>query len=352
MMEILQFSQSFINGILAKKGAYVPSVPIVLGYSVNEYYKKTGIKAPEIMKDSKKIAKAQFYIAKKLNIDFLISCLDLNVIGEAFGTELSYPIDSVPMLEKGITDIEKLESLEVLDPKKDGRLPINLDAAKICTEEFKKENLFTFAGSEGPFTAAGAVMGAENLMRNIIRNPDLVHKVLNVCTDSIIEYYRAYIDQGMPNLFGITEPTASVSCISPEHFKEFVVPYIKKIIRKVDISAWLLHICGESEEIIDQIVKLPRLLIFSVDKVNLKKIKDAIGRKFITVLGNVPTQLLMRGTPQEVELAAKKCIEEAGPGGKFILSSGCDIGIGTPPKNIQALINASKKYGKYPIGEN
>ncbi|MHA1382186.1 MAG: uroporphyrinogen decarboxylase family protein [Candidatus Helarchaeota archaeon] len=350
MMELLQFSQPFIDGILAKKNSFVPSVPIVLGYSVNEYHKETGISAPEIMRDGKKIAQAQLFIAKKLNIDFLISCLDLNVIGEAYGTELSYPIDSVPMLEKGITDMEKLESLEVLDPTKDGRLPINLEAARICSEKFKKENLFTFAGSEGPFTAAGAVMGAENLMRNIIKNPDLVHKVIDVCTDSIIEYYKAYIDEGLPNLFGITEPTASVSCISPEHFREFVAPYIKRIVKKVDISAWLLHICGESEEILDQIVKLPRILIFSCDKVDLKKVKQIIGKKFICVLGNVPTQLLMRGTPQQIELTAKKCIEEAAPGGKFILSSGCDIGVGTPQENIQALINAPKKYGKYPIG--
>ena len=349
MMEVLDFSQNFVDGLLAKKGSYVPSVPIVLGYSVNEYYKHTGIKAPEIMRDGRKIAQSQLFIAKKLKIDFLISCLDLNVIGESFGTELSYPPDSVPMLEKGISDLEKLEKLEVLDPYKDGRMPVNLEAARICAQKFKEENLFTFAGSEGPFTAAGAVMGAENLMRNIIKNPELVHKVIDVCTDSIIEYYKAFIEQGLPNYFGITEPTASASCISPAHFKEFVAPYLKRVVRKVDIPAWLLHVCGESEEIIDQIVKLPRLLIFSCDKVDLKTIKKSIGKKFIVTLGNVPTPLLMRGTPQEVELAAKQCIEEAAPGGKYILSSGCDIGVGTPPENILALLNASKKYGQYPI---
>ncbi len=349
MMEILQLSQDLADGLLAKEGAYVPSVPIVLGYSVNEFYKKSGIKAPEIMRDGKKIAQAQLFIAKKLGIKFLISCLDLNVIGEAYGTELSYPIDSVPMLEKGITDIEKLENLEVLDPYKEGRMPINLEAANICSKKFDEEKIFAFGGSEGPFTAAGAVMGAENLMRNIIRNPELVHKVIDICTDTIIEYYKALIEQGLPNIFGITEPTASVSCISPEHFKEFVVPYIKKIVRKVNIPAWLLHVCGESEEIVDQIVKLPRLFIFSCDRVDLKKIKEAIGKKFIITLGNVPTQLLMRGTPKEVELEAKHCIEQAARDGKYILSSGCDIGVGTPVENIQALINAPKKYGKYPI---
>ena len=57
----------------------------------------------------------------------------------------------------------------------------------------------------------------------------------------------------------------------------------------------------------------------------------------------------MRGTPKEVELEAKHCIEQAARDGKYILSSGCDIGIGTPVENIQALINAPKKYGKYPI---
>ncbi|MFX0133892.1 MAG: uroporphyrinogen decarboxylase family protein, partial [Candidatus Hodarchaeota archaeon] len=156
-------------------------------------------------------------------------------------------------------------------------------------------------------------------------------------------------EHGLINAFGITEPTASVSCISPDHFKEFVAPYLKRIIKKLDPTGWLLHICGESEEIVDQVIKLPRLLIFSVDKANLKKVKEAIGKKFIILLGNVKTHTLMRGTPQEVELEAKRCIEQAAKGGKYVLSSSCDIGVGTPVENIQALINAPKKYGQYPI---
>lgn len=349
MMEVLQFSQEVLDGILAKPGSYVPSVPIILGFSLNEYHKHTNIPAPQIIHDGRKISQAQLYVAKKFHLKFIICLLELNTIGEAFGSELSYPQDSVPMLEKGITDLEKLENLEVLDPHKDGRMPVILESARNGAKKFAEEKILAFGGSEGPFTAAGSVMGAENLMRNIIKNPDIVHKVLNVCTDTIIEYCKAQIEQGLPNAFGFAEPTASASCISPTHFNEFVAPYIKRIIKKTDVPAWLLHICGESEEIIDQIVKLPRLLIFSCDKVDLKKIKEAIGKKFIILLGNVPTATLMLGTPRDVENAAKYCIDQAAAGGKYILSSSCDIGIGTPEENIHALINAPKKYGRYPL---
>jgi uroporphyrinogen decarboxylase len=30
----------------------------------------------------------------------------------------------------------------------------------------------------------------------------------------------------------------------------------------------------------------------------------------------------------------------------FILSSGCEVPINTPPENVDALINAARKYGR------
>jgi len=43
----------------------------------------------------------------------------------------------------------------------------------------------------------------------------------------------------------------------------------------------------------------------------------------------------------------KKLIEVCGDGGGFILGSGCEIASDAPFANIQALVNAGKKYGPY-----
>ncbi len=348
-MEFLQQVPEILDGIIAKPGASVPAFPIILGYSINEYHKHTGIPAPSIIKDGSKIAEAQIYVARRFKIPFTITITDLNVIGEAFGATLTYMPDVIPVHETpAIADFEDIDKLEPKDPKKDGRMPQVIKAAKILRQKFGAKGELNFGGCEGPITAAGSVWGVENLMRNMIKNPELVHKVLEACSNTIIDFCNAQMDAGVLGL-GLAEPTASSTCISPSFFEKFAVPYYKKITRKVNCPAFLLHICGESQNIIKMIAKIPNILIFSADQVDLRAAKEEIGKKFVILLGNVSTGLLRRGTPTEVEAATKVCIQAAAPGGKYILSSGCDIAPGTPPENIETLLRTGKKFGKYPL---
>jgi uroporphyrinogen decarboxylase len=67
-------------------------------------------------------------------------------------------------------------------------------------------------------------------------------------------------------------------------------------------------------------------------------------------MGNLdPTNVLYLGTPETVEGASKECIMKAGRGGGLILSSGCDVPMRTPFRNIDAMVHAAEEYGKYPI---
>ncbi|GAG90967.1 unnamed protein product, partial [marine sediment metagenome] len=204
------------------------------------------------------------------------------------------------------------------------------------------------AGCEGPITAAGLAWGMENLMRNMIKNPDLVHKILEITTDSIIKFLNAQMELGIDNVV-LADPSASCTCISPEFFKEFAFPYYKKIVRKVNSPTFLIHICGEIFNIIKQITRIPKMMAISVDMVDLKEAKNEIGKKFVALMGNVPTEIMRYGTPIQVEEEAKKCIQAVAEGGKFMLSTACDIAPKTPPENIRALINAGKKYGTFPL---
>jgi uroporphyrinogen-III decarboxylase len=43
--------------------------------------------------------------------------------------------------------------------------------------------------------------------------------------------------------------------------------------------------------------------------------------------------------PEEIESLSRKCIEDM-KGGSFVLSTGCDIALGTPEENIKALVDA------------
>ena len=341
--------QELLDGMMGKDGGVLPTFPISLGYAINEYHKKTGLNAKTIIKDPEYLAKSQIYIRDKFKLPFCISLVDLNVTSEALGTTLTYEKATIPMFEKeAINCLEDVDKLEVVDPYKDGRMPTVIKAGKYFTENIKEKNVLIAGGCAGPITVAGSVFGIENLMRNMIRNPDIVHKALNVITDSLIEFMNAQLEEGLQGV-GIADPTASCSCISPEFFRIFAFPHLKKIIRKVKSIGTLLHICGDIDGILNDVAKLRGLLIMSVDDVSLKKAKEVFARKMIITLGNVSTTTLLRGTPEDVKQDALRCIKEAADGGKFFLSTGCDIAVGTPDENIWSLINTGKKFGKFPI---
>ena len=64
-------------------------------------------------------------------------------------------------------------------------------------------------------------------------------------------------------------------------------------------------------------------------------------------MGNLNSTLQKLGIPQQIEDYCKKLIEVCGDGGGFILGSGCEIASNALFANIQALVNAGKKFGTY-----
>ena len=75
--------------------------------------------------------------------------------------------------------------------------------------------------------------------------------------------------------------------------------------------------------------------------------KRRIGDR-VTLMGNIaPLTVLRNGTPKDVTEACRAIIEKAAPGGGFILAAGGYIDEGTPTENIDAMIKAAEKYGRY-----
>ncbi|RME65234.1 MAG: hypothetical protein D6790_02150, partial [Caldilineae bacterium] len=58
------------------------------------------------------------------------------------------------------------------------------------------------------------------------------------------------------------------------------------------------------------------------------------------------------GTPETVAASAQRCIDEAGPGGGFLLGSGCIVPRYTPLENVRAMVETahSQPYPPAPTG--
>ena len=70
----------------------------------------------------------------------------------------------------------------------------------------------------------------------------------------------------------------------------------------------------------------------------------------IALLGNIDLQYtLTKGTPEEVDAEVRTRIRDLGPGGGYCVSSGNSIPEYVPIDNYAAMLEATFKYGKYPL---
>jgi uroporphyrinogen decarboxylase len=110
-----------------------------------------------------------------------------------------------------------------------------------------------------------------------------------------------------------------------------------------------LHICGAATKILPLMADTGADILEIDQKVDIGSAKELVGNK-ANLMGNLdPTAVLFLGTPETIERAAKECIMKAGKGGGLILSSGCDVPMRTPFRNIEAMVRAAEKFGKYPL---
>ena len=154
----------------------------------------------------------------------------------------------------------------------------------------------------------------------------------------------------------VTGGSGLITMQSPDLFRELSLPTIReetRIARQAGIVT-MIHSCGKEREVVRMcaeetdlncIIPLETPPMGDCDLADLKK---NWGSR-ICLMGNLhTTDVMLNGTPAEVEAAAKKAIDDAGAGGGFILSTGDQCGRDTPDVNIFKLIEVARTYGKYP----
>jgi uroporphyrinogen-III decarboxylase len=86
-------------------------------------------------------------------------------------------------------------------------------------------------------------------------------------------------------------------------------------------------------------------VVWLFDQSDMLKAKQALGDK-CAISGNVPSSLLVTGSPADVKAYCRKLIEGCGKGGGYMLAAGC---VAPNPKleNLRAMVEAVKEYGVY-----
>jgi hypothetical protein len=195
--------------------------------------------------------------------------------------------------------------------------------------------------------------GAQAAILDFYDYPDLMNEIFLFQT----QYSLDFINQAIlvkPDMITISASASSLSLVSPDIYRRFTLPLIKDtaiICKKAGILSHS-HTCGISRGIVEILFCETDLDVIEplegppTGDVNLREVKEKFGGK-LCLKGNINTVLLMSGSPSDVEEAVKKAIHDAGSGGGFILATGDSPGEATPDKNICAMVEAGRKYGKY-----
>lgn len=325
----------------------LPCVPIV----GNTAARIIGVKISEFRRNGQLIAKAHLAAYKKFNYDVIRVFTDLYTQAEAMGTKVYYPLDETAHLDApAINDLSQLDQLEPADPYKDGNLPHHLEAMKIVVEEVGKEAIVNGALT-CPFTNASFLIGAENLVRLTIKNPEVVHRLCEISLETSLRYAKAILDAGCtPSL---TDAMSSCTVISPKQFKEFSYPYLKRLIDYIHSrdKAVTLHICGKTSKIWDLMVEAGADCISIDDAADLLEAKEKVGDR-VRLMGNVkPSEIMLEGTPGDVRQAVIEGIKKAYDSPKgYIVASGCSLPTETPFANIEAMLDTVREIG-YPVSQ-
>jgi len=142
---------------------------------------------------------------------------------------------------------------------------------------------------------------------------------------------------------------------SPKIARELSLPTIQKLTRLAREAGvpTMLHSCGKERELVRWCAEetdlncINPLEVPPMGDCDLAEVKRAYGDR-IALMGNLhTTDVMLRGTPQDVERAAIAAIDAAGAGGGFILSTGDQCGRDTPDENIFRLVEVAERYGQY-----
>lgn len=272
-------------------------------------------------------------------------------IAEAFGSKLVFPDYNTPYInEFAIKELSDIDRLKIPDPKRDGRLPMFIEANERLVEVLGNE-LNISSGIAGPFTTAANLRGTETFLRDTYRNPEFAHRLLRLATDATIAYVNEVSKLGVG--IGIADPDASGTLISESHFEKFALPYLKELINVIiekTGSAPQLHICGNSKKLWKLMAQTGAGALSLDDQIDLEDAKHAVGNQ-VKLVGNIrPTKTMLLGTPEDVEANARECLRKAYDTPKgYILALGCGLPNDTPSENIHALVNSARKYGQYPF---
>jgi uroporphyrinogen decarboxylase len=275
--------------------------------------------------------------AERLGVDAAIIFADILLILEPMGIDLEFAKGEGPVIHNPVrraADVERLREVESVEA-----LNFVFEAIRQTRRALKPDlPLIGFCGA--PFTLASYMIeggGSKNYMhakRLMYEDAGAWHAMMELIGRALSKYLNAQIEAGAQavQLFD-----SWVGCLSPDDYREYVLPHTRAVIRSVTPGTPVIHFGTGTAALLELMREAGGDVIGFDWRVDLGDAWQRVGE--VAVMGNLdPVQLFTN--PDFIRAQAKKILDRAGGRNGHIFNLGHGILPETPVDNVISLIDS------------
>jgi hypothetical protein len=206
-----------------------------------------------------------------------------------------------------------------------------------------------------PFTHLMELFTYEDALMNLALNPDRAEAILDRLTEPAIAWGVAQAMHGVDAIL-ISSAYAGGGLISPQMYRQFVLPYEKRVVDALheqapDVPVYT-HTCGKLGDRLELLMETGTDGIDTLDPppIGNTELADAKARigNHLFIKGNMNSVHLLQATNVEDVLEhARERLRDGMPDGGYILSTACSVSPLVEPEKLEALQELVEEEGKY-----
>lgn len=323
-------------GVELKKPRRIPVFSMSEEFDVKWHGKYT---YDEVIQSADKLVEVWSAAVREFDYDWawlqMDDCVEFEVLGVGCvgkGNILRATHDFLPATR------ETVKSLKMPDPTRDGRMPAKLEALRRLRAEFG-DTVCVVGSNAAPYSSAGLMFGLEKPMLLMYDDPDLLRETMDFFVELQSMWSTAQIKAGAHAIW-LGDCNAFSNLLSPAQYKEFAAEPCRKVIEACHQAGGMVFLHNSEISIphIELECQLKPDVVSVGPAADLRAVVDAVGGK-TCIMGNVdPIEILLRGTPAQVENDVERIMNIGRQSAGFMLDSGEMVPRDVPVENMHAMM--------------
>lgn len=309
----------------------------MMNAAIVDVMNKTGHTLPEAHHKEKLMAELAYDVYEHTGFENFGMPFCLTVEAEVLGSEINFgSLTCEPKIQTELySSVSKVHYRKINSLIQAGRLNTIIQAEYILSKKYIDVPII--GNLTGPISTAASVVDPMTFLKELRKDWQNSHRLIDYITNFLIAYARLMIENGAAAI-SIGDPTATGEILGPKMFQEYALRYINQVVDGIHAmgAPVIVHICGNMRSVKHLIPYIKADAISTDAMVNLRLLKKEFPQ--ITTMGNLSTYLLEFGTPDKVVKRTERLVDD----GVNIIAPACGLSTSSSLDNITAMTKTVK----------